>query len=59
MKKFNLNKSFSLLLIAALVLAGCTKLDETTYTDITQDNFYNNRREVLQAALRPFTHMQA
>ncbi|WP_262506481.1 RagB/SusD family nutrient uptake outer membrane protein [Sphingobacterium sp. T2] len=28
-------------------------------SSISEDNFYNNKREVMQAALRPFTHMQA
>lgn len=52
--------SIVLPLIASMMLiTGCTKLDEKTYSDITKDNFYNNKREVLQAALRPFTHMQA
>lgn len=46
-------------IFSALVFSGCTKLDEKTYSDITKNNFYTNRREVLQAALRPFTHMQA
>jgi len=38
---------------------GCTKLDETIYSEINSNNFYNNKREVMQAALRPFTHMAA
>ncbi len=38
---------------------GCTDLNETVYSDLNEDNFYNNRVEVMQAALRPFTHMQA
>lgn len=39
--------------------SSCTKLDETVYSQIKDDNFYKNKREVMQAALRPFTHMQA
>ncbi|WP_205941088.1 RagB/SusD family nutrient uptake outer membrane protein [Albibacterium indicum] len=38
---------------------GCTKLDETIYSEINSNNFYNNKTEVMQAALRPFTHMRA
>lgn len=38
---------------------GCTDLDESVYSNIKSENFYNNKREVMQAALRPFTHMQA
>jgi len=45
------------------VLAGgihaCTNLDETLYSELNKDSFYNSRLEVMQAALRPFTHMQA
>lgn len=43
----------------AMSVGGCTKLDETLYSELNKDNFYNNKREVMQAALRPFTHMQA
>lgn len=42
-----------------VTLNGCTKLDETLYNELNEKNFYNNKREVMQAALRPFTHMQA
>jgi len=38
---------------------ACTKLDESPYSEIKNDDFLNNRREVYQAALRPFTHMQS
>ncbi|MDR2969394.1 MAG: RagB/SusD family nutrient uptake outer membrane protein [Tannerellaceae bacterium] len=38
---------------------GCTDLNETIYSDLSKSIFYNNEREVMQAALRPFTHMQA
>lgn len=38
---------------------GCTDLDETIYSELNKSNFYNNETEVLQGALRPFTHMQA
>lgn len=39
--------------------SGCTKLDENVYSDIPINNFFKNKREVMQASLRPFTHMQA
>ncbi|HLR31541.1 MAG TPA: hypothetical protein VK074_03575, partial [Fodinibius sp.] len=45
--------------IALLSINSCTDLTETTYSELNEDNFYNNRVEVMQAALRPFTHMQA
>ncbi|UAY53782.1 RagB/SusD family nutrient uptake outer membrane protein [Arachidicoccus terrestris] len=58
-----INKCFGkvlLLALTVLVLAtGCTKLTENTYTDIQYNQFYKNRRDVMEAALRPFTHMQA
>lgn len=40
-------------------IQSCTKLEENPYSEIREDQFLNNRREVLQEALRPFTHMQA
>lgn len=40
-------------------MSACTNLDESLYSELNKNNFYNNRVEVLQAALRPFTHMQA
>jgi hypothetical protein len=40
-------------------ISSCTKLDENVYSRIKNENFYKNKREVMQAALRPFTHMQA
>lgn len=58
MKKFN--RIYSIV-IALLVLgfAGCTDLSETFYSELSKDNFYNNKLEVMQGVLRPFTHMQA
>lgn len=47
------------LTIGTLAIAACTNLDETLYSSLNKDNFYNNKLEVDQAALRPFTHMQA
>src|SRR5690554_3937995 len=60
MKKNILNR-IALFLTAVLILAlnSCTDLDENLYSQLNKSNFYNNRTEVLQAALRPFTHMQA
>jgi len=53
----------SIFFIATCVLAistnSCTDLDETIYSELNKQNFYNNKVEVMQAALRPFTHMQA
>lgn len=52
----------SVLFLAIILVAGmnsCTNLDENLYSELHKSNFYNSRLEVLQAALRPFTHMQA
>ncbi|WP_028296996.1 RagB/SusD family nutrient uptake outer membrane protein [Olivibacter sitiensis] len=46
-------------LLSLWMMQACTKLDENPYSEIREDQFFNNRREVLQAALRPFTHLQA
>lgn len=40
-------------------ISGCTDLDESLYSELNKDNFYNSKLEVMQASLRPFTHMQA
>lgn len=45
--------------ILALGLYSCTNLDETLYSELGKENFYNNKVEVVQAVLRSFTHMQA
>ncbi|GAA4792553.1 RagB/SusD family nutrient uptake outer membrane protein [Olivibacter ginsenosidimutans] len=44
---------------SALGYQACTKLDESPYSEIKDEDFYNNRREILQAAIRPMTHMQS
>lgn len=57
-----LTKKISHIILASFVgisMNSCTDLDENVYSSIKNDNFYNNKREVMQAALRPFTHMQA
>src|SRR5690606_38811211 len=43
----------------AMSYQACTKLDENPYSEISNDKFLNNRREVLQAVLRLMTHMQS
>ncbi|HIX53583.1 MAG TPA: RagB/SusD family nutrient uptake outer membrane protein [Candidatus Sphingobacterium stercoripullorum] len=40
-------------------LTSCTNLDENVYSEVKEENFYSNKREIMQAALRPYTHMQA
>ena len=60
MRKY-LNKALCVSLISLSVasITSCTKLDETLYNELNEKNFYNNKLEVMQASLRPFTHMQA
>ena len=57
MKKINLKK-INLILLLSLTF-GCTDLEETTYSELSESNFYNSELELIQANLRPFTHMQA
>lgn len=38
---------------------ACMDLDESPYSELEESNFYNNELEIIQATLRPFTHMQA
>ncbi|WP_335965701.1 RagB/SusD family nutrient uptake outer membrane protein [Galbibacter sp. PAP.153] len=59
MKK-HINKIHNVLIAGVLLFSGaCTDLDENVYSELKADNFYNDETEVLQGALRPFTHMQA
>ena len=53
------NKLGLFLLSSGLLVFSCTDLDETVYNQLTKDNFYNNKVEIMQGVLRPFTHMQA
>lgn len=50
---------YFVLLLLTGISNSCTDLDETLYNQLNKNNFYNNKVEVMQAALRPFTHMQA
>ena len=59
MKKINKVLSTVAVLGAGLFFHSCTDLTENVYSSINENSFYNNKREVMQAALRPFTHMQA
>ena len=59
MKKYIKGFNISVLVIFFSSFYACTDLDETIYSELNAGNFYNNKTEVLQGALRPFTHMQA
>jgi hypothetical protein len=55
-----MKKIFLYIATALLLVTGsCTKLDETLYSQIPANNFYNNKFEVMTAVLRPFTHARA
>lgn len=58
MKRF-IDKSIYLIATILFFISSCTDLNETLYSELNKGNFYNNKVEVLQAALRPFTHIQA
>lgn len=55
------NKSiiYSSLFLLLGSMSACTKLDENSYDQIPADKFYTNKKEVLSAVLRPYTHANA
>lgn len=57
----NIYQTIRFFVLTSLLIGinGCTNLDETVYSELNGSNFYNNKVEVLQGALRPLTHMQA
>ena len=59
MKKHIKSMVTGLLALFTATFYACTDLDETIYSELSTQNFFNNKTEVMQAALRPFTHMQA
>ena len=58
MKKINLFQKV-ICAMGFLLTIGCTDLEETTYSELSESNFYKTELELVQANLRPFTHMQA
>ncbi|WP_297336235.1 RagB/SusD family nutrient uptake outer membrane protein [Algoriphagus sp.] len=55
-----IKKTYQILVAFVLVgVSSCMDLSETFYSELSKDNFYNNKVEVMQGVLRPFTHMQA
>lgn len=59
--KSYIHKAIGLLSLTAglCTLNSCTKLDEKLYSELYKENFYKNKTEVLQSALRPMTHLQS
>lgn len=43
-------------LFVLILISSCTDLDETLYSGIDRNNFYNNRTEVTAAILRVYEH---
>lgn len=43
-------------LAAILSAASCTNLDETIYGEVSGNNYYNTKMDVIRAAFRPFEH---
>lgn len=50
---------YSIIVIFVFSLGACTKLNEHIYSQLSSDNFYKNKDEVLSAVLRPYTHTNA
>ena len=42
--------------LCALVLTGCTNLDENLYDQVGTQNYYNTKSDVIRAVFRPFEH---
>ncbi|SKB29075.1 Starch-binding associating with outer membrane [Parapedobacter luteus] len=59
MKRYFSEIKRTLVASVLITIGACTNLDENLYSELEKDSFYNSRLEVMQAALRPFTHMQA
>lgn len=51
-------KRYRLLTLLLLTVFGgaCTNLDETLYDQVSGDNYYNTKMDVLRAVFRPFEH---
>jgi hypothetical protein len=47
---------YTLAVIAFVLLANCTNLDETIYDQVASENYYNTQMDVIRAVFRPFEH---
>lgn len=59
MKSINQYLKYTAAATVLFFTQACTKLDETVYSELTTDSYYNNKSEVLSAVLRPYTHTNA
>ena len=57
MRTAKLMKSLSLVAVLGLGTVGCTDLTETVYDQVTTNNYYNSRSDVIHAVFRPFEHV--
>ena len=53
-----MKKSYILIAVAAIVLCGCTNLDERVYSNKDIDHFFTNEQELISNAGRAYTKMQ-
>lgn len=49
-------KFFVFLTLPLLMLVSCTDLDETVYSSVMSENYYNTKQDVVRAVFRPFEH---
>lgn len=42
--------------LSLLALTGCTDLEETLYSEVGSENYYNTKMDVIRATFRPFEH---
>ncbi|MCI2083182.1 MAG: RagB/SusD family nutrient uptake outer membrane protein [Bacteroidales bacterium] len=49
-------KGIFLTALAVVLTCSCTNLDETVYDQVTSDNYYNTKMDVIRAVYRPFEH---
>lgn len=45
-----------MMFLSGFMLFSCTNLDETIYDQVSNDNYYNTRMDVIRAVFRPFEH---
>ncbi len=57
MKATKLIKGLGLAAALGLCAVGCTDLTETVYDQVTTNNYYNSRSDVIHAVFRPFEHV--
>ncbi len=52
----NMKRYIFLLLFAITCIASCVNLDETIYDQLSSDNYYKTKKDVVRAVFRPFEH---